>query len=591
MQHQRLPFSQISFLDGRRRTLALLLVLLASFPVAAPHLHAQRSTGEPAPSSDAATLVQVHLDRPTETWKPIYNWFGYDEINYTTTTNGRKLLDELHDLSPVPVYIRAHSLLSSGNGTPELKWGSTDVYHEDQDGKPVYNFTIIDAIFDTYKAAGVRPMVELGFMPQDLAAVLPDRHQPYQVHFPQSTVSGASNNPPKDYAKWQELIHTVVAHLVDRYGRDQVLQWYFEVWNEPDIDYWHSTPQEYWKLYDYAVQGVRAALPEARVGGPATTGPGGQKGAAFLQGFLEHVTKGTSAATGGPIPLDFISFHAKGQPKAKDGGGVVMGLRQELIDVDRGLTIIERFPNLKGIPIILSEADPEGCAACSAKTNPANVYRNGTLYPTYTAAAYARILELAKLHHANVIAMLSWSFEFEGREYFEGFRSLATNGVDKPVLNVFRMLGMMRGDSVQATSARQAPLSQILQNGVRQTSDIGILATRESHQAAILLWNYDDEPEESPATPINLFTDGLPRNIHQVNVMEFRIDHDHSNAYTAWLNMGSPQQPSTEQLAELQRRGGLELMGSPHWEKVDHSSFRLSQSMPRESVSLFLLNW
>src|ERR1700761_2514852 len=258
--------------------------------------------------------VAVHVDlaKNVGTYKPIYAWFGYDESNYTTMQHGRELLTELHDLAPVPVYIRAHHLFTSGDGKPELKWSSTNVYSEDASGKPVYDFKILDGIFDAYKAAGVRPMVELGFMPKDLAADLPNRHEPYQVHYPQSTVSGKSNNPPKDYKKWQELVRVLTAHLVERYGREEVLRWYFEVWNEPDIDYWHASPEEYWKLYDYAVAGVRQALPEAKVGGPASTGPGHEKAAVFLDNFLKHVENGKSAANGGAIPMDFISFHVKG---------------------------------------------------------------------------------------------------------------------------------------------------------------------------------------------------------------------------------------------------------------------------------------
>ena len=122
--------------------------------------------------------MQVDLASPIGPYKPIYSWFGYDEGNYTTMRDGRKLLGELHDLSPVPVYIRAHHLLTSGDGQPELKWSSTNVYSEDASGKPIYDFRILDGIFDAYKAAGVRPMVELGFMPKDLAATLPDRHEP-----------------------------------------------------------------------------------------------------------------------------------------------------------------------------------------------------------------------------------------------------------------------------------------------------------------------------------------------------------------------------------------------------------------------------
>src|ERR1700676_2096246 len=239
--------------------------------------------------SPSPVAIHVDLKQSMEPFTPIYNWFGYDEANYTTMRHGTELLKELHDLSPVPVYIRAHHLLTSGDGKAELKFSSTNVYTEDAAGKPVYDFKIFDGIFDAYKAAGVRPMVELGFMPRDLAADLPNRHEPYQVHYPKSAISGKSNNPPKDYAKWGELVRVVTAHLVERYGKDTVLQWYFEVWNEPDIDYWHTTPEDYWKLYDYAVAGVRAALPGAKVGGPASTSPGGPKAAKFLNNFLEHV--------------------------------------------------------------------------------------------------------------------------------------------------------------------------------------------------------------------------------------------------------------------------------------------------------------
>jgi len=173
---------------------------------------------------------------------------------------------------------------------------------EDASGNPVYEFKIFDGIFEALKTAGVRPMIELGFMPKDLAAEAEGRHEPYQVHYPKSTVSGASNNPPKNYRKWSELVRAVTSHLTERYGRETVLGWYFEVWNEPDIDYWHSSPQDYWKLYDYAVAGVRAALPGARVGGPASTGPGGPKAAKFFDDFLAHADHGKSAANGEPVP-------------------------------------------------------------------------------------------------------------------------------------------------------------------------------------------------------------------------------------------------------------------------------------------------
>ena len=543
-----------------------------------------------APPEVPTVNVDVDLSRVIAPFRPIYSWFGYDEANYSTTQLGRALFIQLHNLSPVPVHIRVHHLLTSGNGQPELKFSSTNVYREDALGNPIYDFTILDGIFDAYKAAGVQPMVELGFMPKDLAVDLPERKVPYQVHYPQSTVSGASNNPPKDYKKWGDLIGAVTRHLVQRYGKEEVEQWHFEVWNEPDIDYWHASRDDYLRLYDYTVAGVRSALPAAHVGGPATTGPSSPRAQAFLKAFLDHVATGNSAATGGRVPLDFISFHAKGRPTIADGR-VTMGLNHELSDADHGFALIAQYPQFRGLPVILSEADPEGCAACSSRVNPANNYRNGTLYPAYTATAFKGLLDLAQQHQVNLISMLSWSFEFEGKDYFEGFRSLATNGIDKPILNLFRMLGMMGGDRVSVTSNGSVPLPTEVQTGVREAPDVDALATHEGRRAAIMVWNYHDASEPAPATPVALAIKGIPAGTLRVLVQHYRIDDSHSNAYTAWMEMGSPQDPTTEQYARLKAAGGLQLVDSPMWVDATGGVVSIATVMPRQSVSLLVLNW
>lgn len=552
---------------------------------------AQGTVPVPMPASKQSPVaIQVDLNRTVGPYKPIYSWFGYDEANYTTMRFGRELLKQLHDLSPAPVHIRAHHLLTSGNGVAELKFSSTNVYSEDANGKPIYNFKILDGIFDAYKAAGVRPMVELGFMPKDLAADLPNRHEPYQVHYPQSTISGKSNNPPKDYKKWGELIRVVTAHLVQRYGREEVLNWYFEVWNEPDIDYWHTTPENYYKLYDYAVAGVRAALPGAMVGGPASTSPGRPKANLFLKNFLEHVNSGKSAATGGPVPIDFISFHAKGHPVINNGT-VTMGINRELTDADAGFALIASFPKFRHLPVIISEADPEGCAACSSKVNPANNYRNGTLYPAYTATAFKELFQLQDRHSINLISMLSWSFEFEDKDYFEGFRSQATNGIDKPILNVFRMFGLMSGNRVKTTSTGEVPLNTLVSTGVRQSPDVDAFATRDAHDAAVLVWNYHDVNLPAPATPTTITIHGIPAGVHRVLLQHYRIDNTHSNAYTVWQHMGSPQHPTSQQYADLQAAGQLQLLTSPIWLDVQNGQVQVSTEMPREGISLLHLKW
>lgn len=572
----------------KKAGLAARLGLVAFCPIVPiAHLMGQ----EQAPSSSAAPVaIQVNLSNAVGRYKPIYAWFGYDEANYTTTPHGTELLRQLHDLSSAPVYIRAHNLLTSGNGVAELKVSSTNVYGEDPSGKPVYDFKLLDGIFDAYKAAGVRPMVELGFMPKDLAATLPGQNKPYQVHYPHNVTSGLSNNPPKDYGKWEELVRVVTAHLVTRYGRDEVLTWYFEVWNEPDIGYWHGTREDYWKLYDYAVAGVRKALPGAKVGGPASTGPGNEKAYSFLKGFLEHVNSGKSAANGQQIPIDFISFHAKGHP-AIIGGKVTMGIDKELTDADRGFQLISSFPRFKRLPIILSEADPDGCAACSAKLHPANNYRNGTLYPAYTAVVLKGLSELQDHYAVNLISMLSWSFEFENADYFEGYRSLATNGIDKPILNVFRMFGLMAGTRVQTRSSGRVPLDTLMEKGVRGASDVDAFATRAEHESAVLVWNYKDVKDAAKPVSVNVAITGLPPGVHKVLVQQYRIDDEHSNSYTAWLAMGSPQHPTAQQYAKLQRAGQLHLLTSPEWVDASRGQLKLDTELPGQSISLFRLQW
>ncbi len=539
----------------------------------------------------AQTLVSVGVDlsKPEGRFTPIYSWFGYDESNYTTTPNGRALLGELHDLSPVPVYVRAHFLLATGEGKSELKWSSTNVYTEDAKGNVVYNWTILDGIFDSYAAAHVRPMVELGFMPKALST------HPAPYHIPWPTKPGETEGwsyPPKDYERWGELAHQVAKHMADRYGKDEVATWYWEVWNEPDIFYWRGTQAEYNKLYDYAVAGVRKAIPTAKVGGPASTGPGQPNGNAgkFLQAFLDHCATGTSAATSGPVPLEFISFHVKGRPNVVNGH-VQMGLDHEMRDAANGFAIIHKSDKFHELPIILSEADPEGCAACSSRLYPQNAYRNGPLYASYTAAEMKGLFQLADRNHVNLISMLTWAFEFENQLYFDGLRTLATNGVDKPVLNLFRMAGMMTGDRVHTESNRDVALYQNMSDGVRHHSDVDALATSATREAAVLRWNYQDDDTPGESATVDMSLRGIPGDVHKVLEQQYCVDSAHSNSYSLWQQMGSPQYPTDDQQTKLVAAGHLENCGSPKWLEVSDGTLKQQVLLENKGVTLVRITW
>jgi xylan 1,4-beta-xylosidase len=559
---------------------------------------AQSPSSPPVNPTPAPIAIEVDLSRPLAGSAPAANWFGFDESNYASMPYGQQLLRELHDLSAAPVYIRSHHLLTTGNGVPELKWSSSNVFSIGPDGKPVYDFTITDRTFDAYQRAGVRPFVELGFMPKDLAADVPGITA-YQLHYPEPTMGGSVNNPPRDYAMWRDLIRAFVAHLVDRYGAGEVRTWYFEVWNEPDIIYWHGTPQEYFKLYDYAVDGVLSALPGARVGGPATTGPASPKAAAFLRAFLSHCLNDRSAANGKPVPLDFISYHPKGRVRLVDGH-VEMGLADELQSVEAGFRVVAAYPRFRRVPIILSEADPEGCAACSAADHPANAYRNGPIYAAYTAAAYKSMLDLAAQDkdHVNLRAIITWAFEFEDGGYFEGLRTLSTRGIDKPILNFFRMAGLLQGDRVWASSSGAVPLPQLLESGARNQPDIDVLATRSSRSAAVLLWNYSDDDVPAAPSRVEIAVAGIPAAVTRVLLQQYRIDEAHSNAYTVWKQryalepaLSKAEDPAPEQYEGLKSAGQLQTLASPEWIDVHNGRISVSSDLPRQAVALLRLSW
>jgi xylan 1,4-beta-xylosidase len=535
----------------------------------------------------APVQITVDASAPSGTMPRAWSYFGYDEPNFTYSANGRKLLGELAALSPVPVYIRTHNLLTSGDGKGSLKWGSTNAYTEDANGNPVYDWTIVDRIFDAYRDAGVRPLVEIGFMPEAMTT----GPAPYRHSFPKGSVFTGWSYPPKSYEKWGELVFRFAQHLRQRYGDVAVKTWLWEVWNEPDIAYWHGTPEEYFKLYDYSAAAVLRAIPYARIGGPDSTGPGNDKAANFLRGFLDHCAHGANAATGKTgAPLAFISFHPKGSPKWV-GDHVQMGMSNQLSAIDRGFKIVASFPEWRKTPIIMGEWDPEGCAACTAKDNPQNGYRNGPLYAAYTALAYKSTVDLAKDDGVNLAGTVTWAFQFDDQPYFEGLRELATNGVDKPVLNAFRMLGLLGTTRLPVKNQKAILASQIEAAGVRAQPDVDAIATRKDREVDVLIFNYHDDDLAAPSSSVHMAVSGLPVGAKRALVETFRVDATHGDSFSVWQSIGSPQQPTPEQYRQLEGAGQLQLEGSPAWKELDLDRVQLALDLPRQGLALVRVSW
>ena len=502
------------------------------------------SAGAAAPNP-----VALSIDAGKSVGKLARPWafFGYDEPNYTYSPNGKKLLRELAKLSPVPVYIRTHNLLTSGDGTGALKWGSTNAYTEDAQGRPVYDWTIMDRIFDAYRDAGVRPLVEIGFMPEALTT----GPAPYRHDFPRGPLFTGWSYPPRDYGKWAALVFQFARHLRERYGDAYVKTWLWEVWNEPDIPYWHGTPEEYFRLYDVSADAVLRAVPFARIGGPHSTAPSGASGAAFLRLFLEHCAHGTNYATGRTgSPLAYIAFHPKGKVTMVDGH-IHMGMAEQLRAAEAGFKIVASFPEWKNTPVILGENDPESCAACTPPEHPEDAYRNDPVYAVYNALEIRKTEELAEKYGVTLKGTVTWAFQFDNQPIFAALRDLTTDGIDKPVLNGFRMLGMLGAAELAVENSGPVDAEAIVQNGV-PAPVIDAIAARKEHEVEVLVMYYRDDDISSPAPRVPLTVTGLPA--RRVQVQEYVVG-PRRDAYRLWQSMGSPRRPTASQYKQLVAAG------------------------------------
>jgi len=526
--------------------------------------------------------VKIDAAKPVGVLQPIWRFFGADEPNYATRPEGEKLLMELGHLRAGQIYFRAHNLLTSGDGTPDFKWGSTNIFTV-QAGNPVYDFTIVDHIIDTYLARGIHPYLEIGFMPAAMSSAPSGTpyHRPWRAGIDYRGVPSGWSYPPRDYHQWAELIYQWTRHNVERYGPTEVERWYFEVWNEPNLDfYWLGTPQEFYRLHDYGIDAVRRALPGARVGGPDVAGSGGD----FMNGFLRHITSGTNYATGQVgTPNDFLSFHAKGQPTVVDGH-VRMDIAKQLRTADEAFAGIAAIPQLAHSPIVIGENDPEGCAACPG---PQNQYRNDTMYSSYTAAIYPRLWELARRRNVNLEGALTWAFTFVGQPWFAGYRQLATNGVDLPVLNVFRLFARLDSAQIEATSSAEVPLAQVLSDGVRGAPDVGVLATRavKDGRVDILLWHYRDDDLPGPSADVHVLLSGVASGL-KLQARVWRVDRQSGDAFTAWRAMGTPANPTQPQIERLLHASRMVARPITPGPRMDDGRVALETRLPVQGVEL-----
>ena len=525
--------------------------------------------------------ISIRVDAGTWLGEMPHNWnyIGYDEINYTYTPEGKALLAKFNEMQEKPYYVRAHHLLCTGNAHGFYKWGSTNAYIEDEDGRPHYDWTIVDLVLDTILQHGCKPFVELGFMPLHLADsahydITKDtfRYQNYQAY--------GFAAPPKDYRKWHDLIYALVTHCVARYGESEIATWYWELWNEPDLNYyWSGTIEEFNKLYDYTAAAVKAACPQARVGGPGTTNPRtGSRSGEYLDRFLDHCANGTNAVTGETgTPLDFTSFHVKGGGYRADPRHRKQpppSVDQIVNDTRTGYEIISKYPGYNQLECVLSEIDPDGWAAGGAWDNTNLNFRNTEYYPSFVAAAFDKVSRFAREKQWD-LRLLSWAFMFVGERCFEGTRTFSTQGIDKAILNLFRMYAKMGAEEIAFES---------------QMPDVSGFATRSgSKSLQVLVYNHHDDFDSDAAAPVKITIERIPFESERAEVRHYRIDQTHSNAYPEWLRQGQPMYPAPGQYAAIKARDGLELLEPPQAIALHEGQIQLNFSLPVHGVSLLVI--
>jgi xylan 1,4-beta-xylosidase len=557
---------------------------MQEFPLSAP--------SDPSAPHVTEATVTVRVNRDRGPLSRIWESFGYDEINWTYTPTGRRLLGTFAQLSGRPYYVRPHYVFCSGSGFGLPHWGNGNVYHEDADGNPYYDFTIADQTYDAIVGAGHHVLVELAFTPRDL---LPEEAEKLVVQSSPTVYSsyeaGAWSYPPRDYTRWGGLVAAHAQHCLERYGEEEVNAWLWELWNEPDIFYWRGTPKQFYDLYSVTADAVRTVLPKAMVGGPAVTGGG----SAFLRGFLKHTSDhGT--------PLDFVSFHTKGSaftpwrvygptggpaPEKQNPSATKM-----LFEIRRMLRVITEFEQYQHLPAIVDECDPAVPAHYSVYDNANFAFQNTEYYPVFQIKLFKKILDLNEVETVSVGQASSWSFYFEGERFFEGTRSFLTaGGIEKPLLNGYRMLAQLGARRIQAESTAHWPIATLhVAGGRNMPEEIDTLASRsQDDNVTVLVWRHTDDQYQldEQETPVQINITGLDATAYTVR--HFRIDSTHSNAHTVWQSLGCPQDPTAEQLAAIKKRQGLEELEPAHQSSPVHGSLSLQVLLPLPSVSLLVL--
>ncbi len=518
--------------------------------------------------------IVVDAAEPLGPLEPIWRSFGYDEINWTYTPRGKRIFVEIGKLSSAPYYIRCHHAFTTGNGLSTPTNGSGNVYQLGPDGKPQFNFTILDQVIETFLQNSCKPIVELGFMPDALSSG-PQPKPTYNYR-----TSDLWRYPPKDYQQWQELVYETVKHFLAKYGEAEVSRWYWEVWNEPDTpNYFKGSVKDYCKMYDYAAAGATAALATIKLGGPALA-----HNPKFLQKFLEHCARGKNYVTRERgSRLNFISLHAKGTGWPLSGKPFEMpSLRRVLSQLQSYHAVLQQYPQFANLKILVDECDMAVGTNFGMYDFPEYEIHNTEYYPTFVIRMAKALFGFMAEKNLPIQLFTTWAFYFEGKRFFEGNRALFTNeNIENPIFNAFVLLERLGETRLRLIT--NSPTT----GGFPQVDGLATIAADGS--VAVAIWNFDEDAKKSGGASVLLEVRSLPAGFKKVSVERFQIDHEHSNSYSAWKNFGAPQDPSPEQIKYIKENENLKLMEGKNTEVME-GVVRYVFELPVHGVSLVKIN-
>jgi xylan 1,4-beta-xylosidase len=391
-------------------------------------------------------------------------------------------------------YVRFHAIFHDEVG----------IYDEDAQGNPVYNFSYVDQIYDGLLAKGVQPFVELSFMPRKLAA-----RQMLHAFWYKPNVS-----PPKDWGKWDDLITQLAKHLIQRYGIEEVSQWYFEVWNEPNLDFWGGEPRQstYWTLYDHTARTLKNVSVRLRVGGPATAQ------AAWADAFIRHCSEHH-------VPVDFISSHVYGNDRPQDvfGTNEVIPRNQMVCRAVKKVHEQIQASTLPHLPLIWSEFN-------ASYTNEPEVTDSSYMGP-WLADTIRQCDGLTEM-------MSYWTFsdvfEEQGvvqKPFYGGFGLIAEGGIPKPAFNAFKVLHQLGNQRIDLDSAT------------------AIVTRRQNGSLAVAVWNYTPPETPNALSTVTLRFKGMAP--HQASI--WIVDPEHGDVRATYAKMGSPRYPTQAEIRELKQ--------------------------------------